>query len=134
TVAEALHEDFSVEEVWRILQHAPIATQAAIFEYFPLDWQVKMVAGAGQPQMALLIEAMAPDDRADLVRKLDPRVKEGLLRLVDEADRRDIKALVAHKEGTAGAIMTTDYAWLPANITAGEALERIRLLAPDKET
>jgi magnesium transporter len=30
--------------------------------------------------------------------------------------------------------MTTDYAWLPDNITAGEALDRLRLLAPDKET
>ena len=30
--------------------------------------------------------------------------------------------------------MTTDYAWLPANITVAEALERLRLQAPDRET
>ncbi len=42
---------------------------------------------------------------------------ESLLRLVDEADRRDIATLVKYPENTAGALMTTDYAWLPANIT-----------------
>jgi magnesium transporter len=30
--------------------------------------------------------------------------------------------------------MTTDYAWLPANITVAEALDRLRLQAPDRET
>jgi magnesium transporter len=134
TLAEALHDAFSVEEIWRILEHTSIANQAAIFEYFPLDSQVQMVAGTGQQHMARLIEQMSHDDRADLISKLDPRVAEGLMRLVDEADRRDIATLVQQKEGTAGAIMTTDYAWLPANITAGEALDRLRLQAPDKET
>ncbi len=134
TVAEALYDEFNVEDVWRILQHTSIANQAAIFEYFPLDWQVKMVAGTGQPRMAKLIEAMSHDDRADLLRKLNPKVREELLHMIDEADRRDIAMLVKHEEGTAGAIMTTDYAWLPENISAGEALDRLRLQAPDKET
>src|SRR5262249_42043784 len=57
-----------------------------------------------------------------------------LLRLVDEADRKDIAQLVKYPENTAGAIMTTDYAWLPGNITASEALDRLRLQAPDRET
>jgi magnesium transporter len=59
---------------------------------------------------------------------------ESLLRLVDEANRRDIATLVKYPENTAGALMTTDYAWLPANITAEQALERLRLQAPDSET
>lgn len=134
TIAEALFGEFTVEEVWRVLRQTSIAHQAAIFEYFPLDWQVEMVKGVGQQHMAKLIEAMSSDDRADLLRKLDPKVAEGVLRLVDEADRRDIAALVKYEEGTAGALMTTDYAWLPENITTGEALDRLRLQAPDKET
>jgi magnesium transporter len=42
--------------------------------------------------------------------------------------------LVRYQENTAGALMTTDYAWLPAQITVAEALDRLRLQAPDKET
>ena len=136
TVAEALAGEFSVEEVWRVLHNTGIRNQATVFEYFPIEWQVRMVEDTqeGRQQMARLIEQMSHDDRADLLRRLRPRVAEGLLRLVDEADRRDIAALVKYPENTAGALMTTDYAWLPAAITVSEALDRLRLQAPDRET
>ncbi|MBL8798593.1 MAG: magnesium transporter [Planctomycetia bacterium] len=134
TVAAALAGEFEVEEVWRFLQHTNIKNQAVIFEYFPIDWQVKMVEGTGRQAMAKLIEQMSPDDRAGLMRRLMPRVQEGLLRLVDEANRRDIAQLVNYQASTAGALMTTDYAWLPDNISAAEALDRLRLQAPDRET
>src|SRR4029077_19391984 len=90
--------------------------------------------GTGRERMAHLIEQMSHDDRVDLLRRLTPRVADSLLRLVDEANRRDIALLGKYAENTAGALMTTDYAWLPANITAAEALNRLRLQAPDRET
>src|ERR671931_659034 len=116
TVAEALAGEFSVDEVWRFLSHTSIRHQAAIFEYFPIDWQVKMVEGTGRQHMAQLIEKMSHDDRVNLLRRLMPRVAEGLLRLVDEADRRDIATLVSYPENSAGGLMTTDYAWPPTGI------------------
>jgi magnesium transporter len=134
TVAESLADDFKVEDVWRFLNTSSIANQAAIFVYFPPEWQEQLVEGTGRPHMARLIEQMSHDDRVDLLRRLDPKVVESLLRLVDEADRRDIATLVKYSENTAGALMTTDYAWLPANINAEQALERLRLQAPDSET
>lgn len=134
TIAEVLAGDFNVEEAWRFLHSTDIKHQADIFAYLPLEMQVEMVQGTGQQQMARLIEEMSSDDRADLLRRLDPAVRDSLLRLVDEADRRDIKRLVEYPENSAGALMTTDYAWLPANITVEEALDRLRLQAPDKET
>ena len=134
TVAEALATDLPVDQVWRFLKHTSIKHQAVIFEYFPIDWQVQMVEGIGREHMAELIELMSHDDRVDLLRRLMPRVAESLLRLVDEADRRDIATLVRQEENTAGALMTTDYAWLPPNLTASEALDRLRLQAPGSET
>lgn len=134
TVAEALTDTFHVDEVWRFLGTTSIRNQAAIFEYLPIEWQVRLVEGTGRQHMANLIERMSHDDRVALLRRVLPRAAEQLLRLVDEADRRDIAQLVKFPENTAGAIMTTDYAWLPANITASEALDRLRLQAPDRET
>lgn len=133
TISEVL-EEFPIEDVWKVLQHTDIKTQAAIFEYFPLERQVEMVQGTGRAHMAKLIEQMSHDDRADLLRRLNPRVADELLRLVDEADRRDIAMLTKYGENTVGALMTTDYAWLPANITVAEALDRLRLQAPERET
>jgi magnesium transporter len=134
TVANALTDSFSVEDVWRFLQCTGIEHQAEIFAYFPLEWQMKMVEGAGRERVARLIEEMSPDDRAGLMRRLPAPVQQSLLRLIDEADRRDIAKLIQYPENTAGALMTTDYAWLPANITVEEALERLRHQAPDSET
>src|SRR5947199_4676701 len=117
TIAEAL-ADFTPEEVWRVLEQTNIRDQAAVFEYFPLETQVRLAAGTGRPHLAKLIEQMSHDDRADLLRRLAPPVAEALLRLVDEADRRDIATLVKYPAESVGALMTTDYAWLPASITA----------------
>ncbi|MFL5342559.1 MAG: magnesium transporter [Gemmataceae bacterium] len=134
TIAEALAESLTVEQAWRVLSHTGIRQQAAVFEYLPPETQVAMVDGAGREHMARLIERMSHDDRADLLRRLSPTVAEGLLRLVDEADRRDIATLAGYRENIVGALMTTDYAWLPANLTAVEAVERLRQMAPDRET
>lgn len=134
TVAESLAEEVSVDDAWRFLAHADIRTQAAIFEYFPIEWQIQMAEGTGQQQIARLVERMSHDDRVDLVRRLRPRVAEALLRLVDEADRKDIATLASQAPETAGSLMTTDYAWVPGDITVAEAFERLRLQAPDSET
>src|ERR1700677_1353655 len=134
TVAEALTGDLTTEQVWKFLQHTTIAKQASIFEYFPIEWQVKMAEGTGREHMAHLIEKMSHDDRVELLRRLQPQAAENLLRLVDDADRRDIATLVRQEPNTAGGLMTTDYAWLPPNLTATEALDRLRLQAPESET
>src|SRR5262245_21127514 len=135
TAAETLAEDsFTPEEVWKVLSATSIRNQATIFEYFPAAWQVKMVEGTGRESMARLIEKMSHDDRVDLLRRLSPRVADGLLRLVDEADRRDIAELFRYKEGTFGVLMTTDYAWLPDRLTAGQAIDHLGQQAPDRDT
>jgi magnesium transporter len=135
TVAESLSGDaFTVEQVWEVLGQAEPRQQARVFEYFPIDWQVRMAEGAGRPQMARLIELMSHDDRVDLLRRLPAQVSEALLRLVDEVDRRDIANLSRYGENTVGSIMTSDYAWLPAELTAQQAIERLRAQAPDRET
>ena len=135
TVADVLAGDsFTTEEVWDVLGKADPRVQAKVFEYFPMEWQVKLAEGGGRPQMARLIELMSHDDRANLLRRLPAQVSDALLRLVDDADRRDIAALSRYGENTVGAIMTSDYAWLPADLTAQQAIERLRAQAPDRET
>jgi len=134
TVAEALDDDFAPEQVWEVISPSDIRTQAAIFEYLPLGRQVQMIEGTARPQVGQLIGKMSHDDRVDLLRRLPARVKESLMRLVDDADRRDIATLVNYGENTVGALMTTDYAWLPPTLTAAEAIDQLRTQAPDRET
>jgi magnesium transporter len=132
TVAEAI-DGFTTEQIWEVISHANMRTQASIFEYLPPALQVEMAEKA-RPQVGQLLSKMSHDDRVDLIKRLPGRVAEAVIRLVDEADRRDIATLFSYGENTVGSLMTTDYAWLPASATAADAIDQLRTQAPDKET
>ena len=127
-------EGLSVEETWQLLSHGDVRRQSEIFPFFSPEKEVELVEGAGRQQMSQLLGAMSPDDRVDLLKRIDPVTVDSLLPLVAKADREDIRRLLTYPEGSAGSVMTTDYATLPPNITVQEALNRLRQQAPDKET
>ena len=51
-----------------------------------------------------------------------------------QAQREDIRRLSTYQEETAGAIMTSEYVTLNQDMTVAEAMQTIRLQAPDAET
>jgi magnesium transporter len=133
TVAD-FSEGLDDRELWQLLDCLPVARQAAIFPYFSLPRQVQLVTAADRAHLGPLIESMAADNRDDLLRELEPEVVEEILPLVAKAERHDIRMLLSCPEGSAGALMTTEYASLPADVTAGEAVARLRSQAPDSES
>ncbi len=126
----ALHDT----DIWRLLAVIPEQQAAQIFSRFDLDRQVELVHGANRQAMARLLEKLPHDDRADLVQRLDQQVAEQILPLVARAVREDIRKLASYAEGTAGALMSSDYATLRPDVTVAQALEQIRIQAPTRET
>jgi len=141
-VAEELHPatvaEFSTGltdlELWQVLTALPVERQADIFPYYELSRQVELVAVADRQTLGQLLESMAPDSRVELLRELEPELVEEILPLVAKAERHDIRMLLSCPENSAGALMTTEYASLPADITAGEAIARLRSQAPNSES
>jgi magnesium transporter len=141
-VAEELHpatvaefsEGLDEADIWRLIATVPVERQAEIFPYYPLPRQVELVKAADRAHLGPLLEWMAADNRDDLLRELDPEFVEEILPLVAKAERHDIRMLLSCPEGSAGSLMTTEYASLPADITAGEAIARLRMQAPDSES
>ena len=79
----------------------------------------EMVEGTGRQQMAQLIEQMSHDDRVDLLRRLRPRVAETICcGWSTRPTAATSPRWSSYPENTAGALMTTDYAWLPADAHA----------------
>ena len=103
-------------------QHFKISQQREIFRHFSKDW------------MADILEEMAPDERADFIKALPKRRVEEILPLVAQAERNDIKRLIQFKEGTAGSVLTTEYATLSQDITVKEAIGKLKLQAFNRET
>jgi magnesium transporter len=133
TVAE-FSEGLDDGEVWQLFDALPVERQAEVFPYYPMARQVELVKAADRQHLGPLLEWMAADNRDDLLRELDPELVEEILPLVAKAERHDIRMLLSCPEDSAGALMTTEYASLPADITAGEAVTRLRSQAPNSES
>lgn len=121
-------------DVWRLLGMIPKQLAAEIFSRFKLSRQVELASDANRGAMARMLEELPHDDRADLVNQLDPKVVEQILPLVSRAEREDIRNLASYEEGTAGAIMSSEYAALYPDMTVNHALEQVRIQAPTRET
>jgi magnesium transporter len=132
-IAEIM-EGWDPAQTWKVLTHTTPQRQAEIFEFFSLPYQEELVQAGDLQTFSKIVEQMSADDRVDLIERLDHNVIETLLPLVAQAERNDIRRLLSYPEGSAGGIMTTDYASLPANITVVEALDLLRKQAPDRET
>jgi magnesium transporter len=124
----------STEETWAVLSHVDLQLRAEIFTHLGDDHMVELIETLRRDEIARLLTEMPHDDRADLFKRLPEEKREAILPALAQAEREDIRRLTAYEEGTAGAVMTSDYASLPQELTVSQAIERLREVAPDKET
>ncbi len=132
-IAEFLSR-LDADEIWDVLSRIDNRLAAEIFVNFDDDIRVDVVETLKRPEFVRLVTAMSPDERADLVRRLPEDRQETLLPALAHAEREDIRRLTSYPEDTAGSVMTSDYATLSPNLTASQAIAKLRREAPDKET
>lgn len=123
-----------VEEASRILNLLPADRRGVVFGYFDAPFQIALTKAMQRGDLASLIAAMSHDERADLWKRLDPAARDALTPGLAQAEREDIRRLASYPEGTAGALMTSDYATLAPEKSVREALAHLRNEAPDAET
>lgn len=124
----------SPHDIWEVLRVLEPGLRAEIFSNLDEDVQLQIAEALTRGELAQLISDMPPDDRVDLFKQIPPEKRDLILPALAKAEREDIRKLASYQEGTAGSVMTSDYVALPPDITVREAIERIRLEAPDKET
>ncbi|MEZ6061561.1 MAG: magnesium transporter [Planctomycetaceae bacterium] len=133
-VVASILEELEPREVWTVLDHADLRLRVEIFEYIALKRQQELVEQLDRRRLSELLEEMSADDRVDLLSRMPQERVEDLLPLIAQAERNDIRRLLSYPDHSAGSIMTTEYASLPADITVREALQRLRQQAPNSET
>jgi magnesium transporter len=119
-----------VDILCRIGNHKAIEA----FAQLSMETQQDCLEAGNTQTMLRFVENMEPDDRVDLLKAVDDDVREAVMPLIAQAERNAIRKLWQYEEGTAGAVMTTEYAMLPRHLTVSAALEQLRLQAPNKET
>lgn len=120
------------ELAWQLLDRLP--GRSTVFSYLKADDQMSISYQFPRANLAKLVGEMPSDERTDLYKQLDQNQRDALLPALAQAEREDIRRLSAYEERTAGALMTSDYATLKAEMTVSDALAALRLEAPDAET
>lgn len=99
-----------------------------------LEVQVEVITQMDEERASDILEEMPPDEAADILSELSSEKSEELLNLMESDDAEDVRELMQYDENTAGSLMTTEYIGLPIWITAEQAIDELRRLAPEAET
>ena len=121
------------EEIREIFRHLNPQDAADIFCELPDTVQADTAADMSRLELTTMLEALPPDERADLAKSIPEDQLDEVLPFLAKKDRDEIRKLASYPEGTAGAIMTTDYIAFPELLTVQQAVNRIRLEGAQKK-
>jgi Mg2+ transporter MgtE len=126
-------EEMTVDERRAVFEQLDIETAAETLSEVEPEMQASIVSDLEQERAADILDEMAPDEAADLLQDLPEERREELVELMEKDEAADVEELLSYPEDSAGGIMTTDFIALPAQLTAGGAIDKLRELQPDAE-
>jgi magnesium transporter len=77
-------------------------------------------------QLTDALGEMASDDAADVIADLPELLARRAIAALPHEDRREVEALLAYREDTAGGLMQTELVSIPESATVDEVIEKIR--------
>ena len=132
-VAEII-SDMNKLESGQLLEAMEVGQVADTLEQVETEFQVELVEGMSDEKVADVLEEMEPDEAADLLAELPKERSRRLVALMDKEEADDVRHLLSFPEDSAGGIMTTDFASVPADVTAEQAIKLLRETATEIES
>jgi magnesium transporter len=96
--------------------------------------QETLLLSLPQGEQRLWLRVLPPDDAVDVIQEAPPEERDRLLELLDEATRREVRALLAHAEDDAGGLMNPRFARIRPDMIVGEAIRYLRKQSAQVET
>jgi len=123
-ILEALHEEDAAD----LLQDLDTDEAADVLDEMRAPAAADVIEELSIENAAQLIAEMETHQAVDLLAVLEVDLRDEVTEALDAPTRLAINRLIVHPADSAGGLMTTDYAALPAGITSGEAIEVLRRL------
>lgn len=117
-----------------LVRIGPPDLAAAVFTYLDPEAQKRLLRLISQEQVALLLNAIPPDDRTAFLQEQPLDVAMQLLAMLTPENRAEAEALMAYPEDSVGRMMTLDYIAVRPEWTVDQALRHIRERGSDRET
>ncbi len=104
-------------------------TAADMLEEMSTEAQARILEEMDEERAADILEEMSPDDAVDVLGELSEEKAEELFNLMEENEKADVAELLPYEHDTAGGLMTTEFIVFPMDLTAGQAIARLRDMA-----
>jgi CBS domain-containing protein len=102
---------------------------ADTLEEMSTEAQARILEDMDEERAADILEEMSPDDAVDVLDEMDEEKAQELFHLMEDEERADVAELMPYEHDTAGGLMTTEFVVFPKNLTAGQAIARLREMA-----
>ena len=107
------------------------ANAAEIIKHLEPGKAVEVLGELDSPDLAEILDATSPDVAADILRSLPAEKSREALAGMEDAE--EVLPLLGYAEDTAGGLMITGYPVIRDTVTAGNALDQLRLLGQDAD-
>ncbi len=126
-------EELDIHKRTAVFQSLDVETAAETLEETDPKIQVSLIEDMEVSEASDIIEEMSLSEAADLLGDLSKEKAEDILMEMEKDIAEDVKELLSHPEETAGGLMTTSFLCFKPQVSADEALERIRKEAEDMD-
>jgi magnesium transporter len=120
-------------ESGQFLESMNVEQVADALEQVETEFQASLLETMDDERAADVLEEMEPDEAADLLAELPEARSRRLVSLMEKEEADDVRHLLTFPEDSAGGIMTTDFAVVPPDVTAEQAIKLLRETAVDIE-
>ena len=136
--ALAALREADADAIARLIDRLPAERRSALFGILTPEEGAGVLSHVYYFQGADIIEELAPDaaapiinrlasdDRADLLNELDEDDSDAILEELDDAVAEETRRFMAYPEGTAGAIMHSEFVSFPTGMTVDAILGDLR--------
>ncbi len=121
-------EDLNIHQRQAMFRSLDVETAAETLEEVDEKLQIPLLESVGEEMAADILEEMAPDEAADLLQDMPESDAESLMEDMESERREELRELLSYPEGSAGALMTTEFVSVEKHQTASHALDRIRAI------
>lgn len=132
-IAEAV-ENFEPADLLYIFRAVPSEITADFFDELSSDTKEALIKAMTDKELVAIIKEQYADDVADTVVELPANLASRVLKAADKEMRQSVNQLLQYSDGTAGALMTTEYLEFVDTTPVSDAINEIRTKGKDAET
>jgi magnesium transporter len=118
----------------RVIMAMPFELAVEIFDVPSFERRHEVFHHLDERVAAPLLEAMASDEQAAVIREMSDAERTQILRRLDRSAQNELALLLSFPADTAGGIMSTEFVSVPSSWTVDQALRHIREVGRAKET